>query len=113
MSEKIVIGVYDSLNKAERAELRLGDVHLPVSDVFLVTADVDAGKARGKITAPEVAEAVADAGVALAQEQLTEYQEALKAGKHLLVFHGDEEEVAKAYRTLEDTDADELQMLGE
>jgi ribosomal protein L9 len=112
MSEKVVIGVYDSLAKAEAAELLLGDVHLPVGQEFLIAADMEAGKVRGNITAREVAERLADAGVPLAKEEIAGYEQALKAGKLLLVFHGDGEMVAKAHHALGNTDHEELTVLG-
>jgi ribosomal protein L9 len=112
MSEKAVIGVYDSLSKAEAAELLLGDVHLPVGQEFLVAADMEAGKVHGNITAREVANALADTGVPLAKEDITGYEQALKAGKLLLIFHGDEGMVTKAYDALGNTDHEELTVLG-
>ena len=112
MSKKAVIGVYNSLAKAEAAELLLGDVHLPVGQEFLVSADMEAGKVHGNITAREVAEAVGGAGIPLAKEQIAEYEGALKAGKLLLIFYGDEEMVAKAYDALGNADREELTVLG-
>ena len=112
MSRKVVIGVYDSLGRAEAAELLLGDVHLPVGQEFLVAADMEAGNFQGNITAREVAETLADAGVPLAQEEIVGYEEALKAGKVLLIFHGNEKMVTKAYDTLGNTDQEGLTLLG-
>jgi len=113
MSTKALISVYDSLSKAEAAELLLGDLHLPVGQEYLVSADVEARQVHGNITAREVADALADAGVQLANERVAEYEEALKEGKLLLVFHGDEEMVTKAYHALGNTDNDELTVLGD
>lgn len=113
MSEKAVIGVYDSLAKAEAAELRLGDMHLPVGQEYLVSADIEARRVQGNITAREVASALADAGVPLTEDQIAEYEEVLKAGKLLLVFHGGEEMVAKAYHALGNTDSGELTVIGD
>jgi hypothetical protein len=111
MSKKAVTGVYDSLANAEAAELLLGDVHLPVGQEFLISAQMEAGKAHGNITARQVAEAMAGAGVPLAKEQIAGYEQALRAGKLLLIFHGDDQMVAKAYHALGDTDNDELVVL--
>ena len=111
MSRKVVIGVYDSLGRAEAAELLLGDVHLPVGQEYLVSANMEAGKVQGNITAREVVDALAGAGVPLSNEQITEYEEALKAGKLLLVFHGDEGMVTRAYDALGNTDHGELTLL--
>jgi hypothetical protein len=113
VSQKAVIGVYDSLAKAERAELHLGDVHLPVGQEYLVSGDMEARQVHGNITARGVAKALAEAGVPFAKERIAEYEEALEAGKLLLVFHGDEEMVAKAYHALGNTDNDELTVLGD
>ena len=111
MSKKAVIGVYDNLAKAEAAELLLGDVHLPVGQEYLVSANMEAGKVQGNITAREVVDALAGAGVPLSNEQITEYEEALKAGKLLLVFHGDEGMVTRAHDALANTDHGELTLL--
>jgi hypothetical protein len=111
MSKKAVMGVYNSLAKAERAELHLGDVHLPVGQEYLVSADVEARQVHGKITARGVAKSLAEAGVPLAKEQIAEYEQALETGKLLLVFHGDEDMVNKAYHALGNTDHEELSVL--
>jgi ribosomal protein L9 len=112
MSKRAVIGVYDNLEEAEAAELLLGDVQLPVGQEFLVAADMEAGRVHGNITAREVAEKLADADVPLTKEEIVGYEEALKAGKLLLIFHGDEEMVTKAYDALGNTDCEDLTLLG-
>jgi len=112
MSNQVVIGVYDSLAKAEAAELLLGDVHLPVGQEFLISADMEAGKVHGNITARQVAEILANADVPVAKEQIAGYEQALKEGKLLLIFHGNEEMVARAYEALANTDHEELKLLG-
>ena len=103
--------VYDSLAKAEAAELRLGDVQLPVGQEYLVAVNMEAGKVRGNMAARDVADTLADAGVPLAKEEIVGYEQALKAGKLLLIFHGDEEMVTKAYHALGNTDNDEPKVL--
>jgi hypothetical protein len=113
MSKKAVIGVYDSLHKAEAAELLLGDAHLPVGQEYLVSADTESGKAREDITARGVAKGLAEAEVPPTEEQIAEYEDALKAGNTLLVFHGSQEMVAKAYHALGNTNSDGLTVLGE
>jgi hypothetical protein len=112
MSNKVVIGVYDSLAKAEVAELLLGDVHLPVGEEYLISADMEAGRVHGHITERGVADAVADAGVSLTKERSIEYEQLLQAGKLLLIFYGDDETVTKAYQALEGTDHEGLTLLG-
>jgi hypothetical protein len=112
MVKKAVIGIYDSLTKAEEAELLLGDVHLPMGQVSLIAPRMEAGEVHGDITAREVAETVATSGVQLSKEQAAEYEQALKEGKPLLVFYGDEKMVAKAYRALKNSEDVELTVLG-
>lgn len=112
MLEKVVIGVYRSLAKAERAELLLGDIHLPVGQTSLFSAEVEAGSVHGNITAREVAQTLAGAGVQPTKEQIVGYEQALKEGKLLLLFRGDAEQVAKARHALWNTDNDELVVLG-
>jgi ribosomal protein L9 len=112
ISKKAVIGVYDSLAKAQAAELLLGEVHLPVGQEYLVSADMEGGKVHGNVTACQVAEALASAGVPPTKEQIAGYEQALKAGRLLLIFHGDEEMVTKAYDELGNTDHEELALLG-
>jgi len=113
MTTKTVIGVYDSLAKAEKAELHLEEVQLPVGLMSLIAPSMEDGQVVGDITAHEVAEKVADTGVRLAKDQIAGYEEALKEGKLLLIVHGDGDQVARAYQALENTDNDDLVLLGE
>jgi hypothetical protein len=112
MSKKAVIGVYDSLAKAEAAELLLGDMSLPVGQEFLVSAQMEARQVQGNVTARDVAKALSSAGIPFGEERIAEYEEILQAGKLLLVFHGDDETVTKAYHALENTEHQELELLG-
>jgi hypothetical protein len=113
MSKKAVIGVYDSLAKAEEAELLLEEAYLPVGQISLIAPRMEDGKIEGDITARGVADVVADTGVRLGREQVDEYERVLKEGKHLLIFHGSGDQAAQAYQALEHTDNDELRLLGE
>ena len=112
MPTKAVVGIYDSVAKAEKAEFLLEEVHLPVGQMSLLAPRMEAGKVEGGITARDVAGAVADTGVRLDTEQIEEYQRVLKEGRALLIFHGDSDQVAKAQRALEDSDSEELTILG-
>lgn len=111
MSNKAVIGVYESLARAEAAELHLGDVDLPVGQEFLVSAKMEARRVQGKVTARDVAKALG-AGIPFGEERIADYEEILQAGKLLLVFYGDDETVTKAYHALENTEHEELELLG-
>jgi hypothetical protein len=111
MSSRTVIGVYDSLAKAERAELYLEDAHLPVGQMSLIAPKMEAGEVERDFTAREVAKAIASIGVQPPKERIARYEQALKTGKHLLIFHGDAEQVAEAYRALENTPHSELTLL--
>jgi hypothetical protein len=112
MTEKAVIGVYDSLAKAEKAELRLEEAHLPVGQMSLIAPRLEAGEVEGDITARGVAGAVVGTGVRLDEKQVDAYVRVLQEGRHLLIFVGDAEQVAQAYQVLGHTDNDELTMLG-
>jgi hypothetical protein len=112
MFTQAVVGVYDSLARAEKAEFRLEEAHLPVGQMTLLAPKVEDGQIAGPITAPGVAEAVAEAGVRLDGAQIMEYERQLQAGKPLVIFAGDADQAARAYRALEHTDNDELTLLG-
>jgi hypothetical protein len=111
MSAKAVIGVYDSLAKAEKAELRLEEAHLPVGQMSLIAPRMEAGEVVGEFTAPGVAKVIASAGVKPPEEQIAGYEQALETGKHLVIFHGDAEQVAEAYRAMGSEPNDELALL--
>jgi len=111
MPAKTVIGVYDSLAKAEKAELRLEEAHLPVGQMSLIAPKMEAGGVVGDFTAGNVAQALASTGVQPPKEQIAGYEQALKIGKHLLIFYGDAEQVAGAYRALGHTPHDALTLL--
>jgi hypothetical protein len=112
MSPKAVVGIYDSLAKAEEAELVLEGVYLPVGQMSLVAPKLEDGKVEGGITARDVAKAIAGTGIRLARDQMTEYEQALDEGKLLLFFYGDGNQVAQAYQALGNTDHDDLTLLG-
>jgi hypothetical protein len=111
MSTKAVIGVYDSLAKAEKAELSLEEAQLPVGQMSLIAPKMEAGEVKGGFTVGEVANVLASTGVQLPKEQVVGYDEALLVGKHLLIFQGDAEQVAEAYRALGKTPNDKLTLL--
>ena len=111
MSSRTVIGVYDGLAKAEKAELRLEEAHLPMGQMSLLAPRMEAGEVEGDFTAREVAKAIASTGIKPPKEQAAGYEQALKTGKHLLIFRGDAEQVAEAYRSLKNTPHDELTLL--
>ena len=111
MTSRSVIGVYDSLSKAEKAELRLEETHLPVGQMSLIAPKTEAGEVKDDFASGQVASALASAGARPSREQIAGYEQALKAGKHLLIFHGDPKHVTEAYHALEDTSADELTSL--
>ena len=113
MSKKAVVGIYDSLAKAEEAELRLEEAYLPVGQISLIAPRMEAGEVEGDITARGVADVVGDACIQIGREQVDEYEQALQEGKSLLIFCGDADQVAQAYQALEHTDNDELTLLGE
>ena len=111
MSKKAVIGIYDSLAKAEESEFRLEEAYLPVGQISLIAPRMEAGEVEGDITARSVADVVGDACIPIGREQVDEYEQALQAGKVLLIFCGDADQVAQAYQALEHTDNDDLTML--
>jgi hypothetical protein len=112
VATKAVVAIYESLDKAEKAEFLLEEVHLPVGQMSLFAPRMEDGEVEGDITARAVADAVADTGVRLDTEQLEEYERVLKQGWTLLIFHGDSDQVAKAQRALEDSDSEELTLVG-
>jgi len=112
MPARAVIGFYDSLAKAEEAEFRLEEAQLPVGQLSLIAPKEEAGELEGDITESEVADAVADTGLRLAKAQVDAYERLLKEGKHLLIFTGDVDQVARAYQALGHTDNDQLTILG-
>jgi hypothetical protein len=112
VSTKAVVGIYESLAKAEKAEFLLEEVHLPVGQMSLFAPRMEAGEVEGDITARSVADAVADTGVRFDKGQIEEYERVLKEGRALLIFHGDSGEVARAHRALEDSDNEELTIVG-
>jgi hypothetical protein len=109
-SENLVIGVYDSLAQAERAEMHLEEAQLPVGQISVFVVDTEGENSNGNrnITAPEIAETLAASGIQLGQEQVARYEQALDGGKLLLIFRGNAEQVAKAKHVLGNTNADEL-----
>ena len=111
MSKKVVIGVYDSLAKAEEAELLLEEAHLPVGQMSLLDPNTEAQKVYGRITTREVDETLATSGIHPAEEQIAGYGQLLNEGKFLLVFRGDANQAVKAYRALGSTDNDDLKAL--
>ena len=111
MTSRAMIGVYDSLAKAEKAELRLEEAHLPVGQMSVIAPRMEAGEVEGDFAAGDVASAIASTGVRLPEEQIAEYEQALKMGKLLLIFHGDSAQVSEAYRALGNTPNDELTLL--
>jgi hypothetical protein len=110
-SKNFVICVYDSLAQAERAEMHLEEVQLPVGQMSVFAVVTEAEKDSGNITAREVAETLAASGIQLGQEQIARYEQALNQGKLLLLFRGSPEQVAQADHVLENTDADGLAIL--
>jgi hypothetical protein len=54
---------------------------------------------------------MASIGVQPRKEQIAGYEQALKTGKHLLIFRGDAEQAAEAYHALENKPHDELTLL--
>jgi hypothetical protein len=111
MPSRSVIGVNDSLAKAEKAELRLEETHLPVGQTSVIAPKMEAGEVEGDFTAGQVAKAMASIGVQPRKEQIAGYDQALKTGKHLLIFRGDAEQAAEAYHALENTPHEELTLL--
>jgi hypothetical protein len=111
MSTKAVVGIYDSLAKAEKAELRLEEAHLPVGQMSLIAPRMEGGEVEGDFTVRAVANAIASTGSQPPKEQIAGYEQALKTGKHLLIFRGDAEQVAEAYHALGNTPHDELTLL--
>lgn len=110
-SKKAVIGIYDSLAKAEEAELLLEEVHLPVGQMSVLDPNMEAQEVYGRITTREVAETLAASGIHLAEEQLARYRQALNEGKFLLVFRGDANQAVKAFRVMGSSDNDDLKVL--
>jgi hypothetical protein len=53
------------------------------------------------------------AGWGVAQEHIFKYDEHVRAGKHLVIVHGNAEEVARARNILQDTRATALQVHAE
>ena len=111
--KKVVIGVYDSLAKAEEAELRLEEMHQPVGQMSLFAQNSEEGQSDRTIMLHDVTSIVTGTGVQLARDQIAEYQQALRNGKILLVFRGDSEEVAQAYEALGRAETGDLSVLGE
>ena len=111
MSATAVVGIYDSYAEAEKAEIRLEEAHLPVGQMSVIAPRMDDGEVEGDITARGVANTLASTGIRPAGEQIAGYEQALKTGKHLLIFHGDAEQVAEAYRALRNTVHDRLTLL--
>ncbi|MGD2041362.1 MAG: hypothetical protein PVH11_11080 [Anaerolineae bacterium] len=110
-SKDFVIGIYDSLAQAERAEMHLEEAQLPVGQMSMLAVDTEAEKDKGNITAHEVAETLTASGIQLGQKQIARYEQALDGGKLLLIFRGNAEQVAKADHVLGNTDADGLAIL--
>ena len=111
MSKKVVIGIYDSLSKAEEAELLLEEMHLPVGQMSVLDPNMEAQEIYGRITTREVAETLEASGIHLAEKQIAGYGQLLNAGKFLLVFRGDANQAFKAYRAMGSTDNDDLKLL--
>ena len=51
MPAETVIGVYNSLAEAEKAELRLEEAHLPVGQLPLIAARMEGGEVKGNFAA--------------------------------------------------------------
>ena len=111
MSTTAVVGIYDSYAEAETAEFRLEEAHLPVGQMSVIAPRMEDGKVEGDISARGVANTIASTGVRPSREQIAGYEQALRTGKHLLIFQGDAEQVAEAYRALGNTAHDELALL--
>jgi ribosomal protein L9 len=99
------------VEKAEKAEFRLEETHLPVGQMSVIAPKMEDGQVTGIITAHQVADALADTGVQFDAGQIEKYEQMLKEGKHLLIFAGNADQVAQAHQALEHTDNDGLKLL--
>jgi tRNA A58 N-methylase Trm61 len=112
VSTNAVIGIYENLARAEKAELRLEEAYLPVGQMTLIAPEMEDGEVTGAITARQAADVLASSGVQFGPEQVDKYEQVLQKGKHLLIFSGNVNQVAQAHQALEHTDNDELTLLG-
>jgi hypothetical protein len=115
MSEQSVIAVYDDLSKAEVAVMALDQNGFPMAQVSIVTSEpetelmVQGYKHLRKITKGGVAaDALLDALVS--KDDILEYKTQLQAGKYLVVFSDDAEDVERALDILKDTEAEEVNL---
>jgi len=108
MIARAMIGVYDSLAEAEKAELHLEEAYLPVGQMSLIAARMEGGEVKEDLAARDVADAIASTDVRPSKKQIAGYKQALSTGKYLLIFNGDAEQVASAYRALRNTPNDQL-----
>lgn len=165
-----VIGIYDSMAKAEAAVHTLRQRGFPTGQISLVAKDLESEKeVHGYVTDGDVVKSSAAAGAwagglfgfligaafvwvpgfgplfvagplaaalvggmegaavgaagmgllggllawGVSQEQITEYEEAVKAGKYLVIAHGTAAETEKAHQILEETDQEVLDVHSE
>jgi hypothetical protein len=112
MTKKVVIGVYNGLARAEDAELRLEEAHLPVGQMSLFAQNPEEEQSDRTVMQHDITSIVAGTGVQLARDQIAGYQQVLRNGKILLVFRGDAEEVAQAYEALGRSENEDLSVMG-
>jgi Heat induced stress protein YflT len=139
MPEQSVVGVYETLAKAEQAVRELDRQGFPLQQVSIIGHDADRElQVQGDVTVEDEAKqgvrsaalavgafgllagAVAGAawggvlggllGWAVSTQHFLKYEEHLRAGKYLVIAHGSAEEVERARHILDHSGVEELHL---